>query len=120
MVPEQSRVSDLSSLTKTQLETLKIHRLVAKHEINVATALKLRKDTAISRGTYYRILGQAKKNVLESLFTVATAVQIGILRPDDVEKLLATVALIPEDTDPAKLAEVTVLVRTIAQRIVML
>ena len=82
-------------------------------------ALKLRKSSGISRGSHYRVLSQAKNNVLESLFTVATAVQIGILRADDVQKLLATVSLIPEDADPEKLAEVMVLVRTIAARIVM-
>lgn len=117
---EHSRVSDLSSLTRIQLETLKIHHLVTNNKINMDTALKMRNSSGISRGTHYRILSQAKKNVLESLFTVAAAVQLGILRPEDVQKLLATVSLIPEDTEPEKLAEVMVLVRTIAERIVML
>ena len=83
-------------------------------------ALITRKNTAISRGTHYRILAQAKKNVRESLFTVATAVQMGLLKQEDVDKLVTTVSRIPQDVDPEKLPEVIALVSALANRIVML
>jgi hypothetical protein len=113
-------IANLSSLTKTQVETLKIHQAVLKGEINMKTALKLRKNSGISRGTHYRIVAQGKKNIVSSLLTVATAVQMGLLRAEDVQKLILTVSTIPIDVDPDKSPEVTALVSLLAQRIVML
>jgi predicted DNA-binding protein (UPF0251 family) len=113
-------IADLSSLTRIQVETLKIHRAVLKGEINMDIALKTRRKSGISRGTHYRILTQAKKNVTQSLFTVATAVQIGLLESEDVQKLISTVSMIPADVDPEKLPEVMALVKVLAARIVML
>ena len=84
------------------------------------TALKTRRNSGISRGTHYRILAQAKKNLSESLFTVATAVQLGLVKPEDVQKLISTVSMIPQDVDPDKMSEVMGLVRLLADRIVML
>jgi len=113
-------ITDLSSLTRVQVETLKIHRAVLKGEINMDIALKIRRNSGISRGTHYRILSQAKKNVTKSLLTVAAAVQMGLLKPEDVQKLISTVSMIPTDIDPEKLPEVMALVRVLADRIVML
>ena len=112
-------IVDLSSLTRIQVETLKIHRALLKNEIKMDNALKMRKSMGISRGTHYRILTQARKNITQSLFTVATAVQMGLLRSEDVEKLISTVSRIPADMDPEKLPEVIALVKVLADRIVM-
>jgi len=113
-------ISDLSSLTRVQVETLKIRRSLLKAEINMGTALKMRKNPGISRGTYYRILAQARKNLTESLFTVAVGVQMGLLKADDVQKLVATVSMIPAEVDQEKLPQVMALVTALADRIVML
>jgi hypothetical protein len=102
------------------VETLKIHRAVLKGEINMDVALTTRKNSGISRGTHYRILTQARKNVTKSLFTVATAVQMGLVKPEEVQKLISAVSMIPADMDPEKLPEVMALVRVLADRIVML
>ncbi len=112
-------ISDLSSLTRIQVETLKMHRAVLKGEINMDMALRTRRNSGISRGTHYRILAQAKKNVRESLLTVATAVQMGLLSLEDVDKLISTVSKIPAEVDPEKLPEVVALVRVLTDRIVM-
>ena len=117
-VPEV--IAELSSLTRIQVETLKIHRAVLKGEINMDIALTTRKNSGISRGTHYRILTQARKNVTKSLFTVATAVQMGLLKPEEVQKLISTVSMIPADINPEKLPEVMALIRVLADRIVML
>jgi hypothetical protein len=120
-VPEA--ISDLSSLTRVQIETLKIHQALHKGEIKRDTALKIRRnvgDMGISRGTHYRILAQAKKNVTKSLFTVATAVQMGLVKPEDVQKLISTMSMIPADVDQEKMPEVMALARVLADRIVML
>ena len=67
-------------------------------------ALKTRRNSGISRGTHYRILAQAKKNVIESLFTVATAVQMGLVKSEDVQKLISAVSMIPVDVDSGEAA----------------
>lgn len=113
-------IADLSSLTRIQVETLKMHLALLKGEINMDIALKTRRKSGISRGTHYRILTQAKKNVKQSLFTVATAIQMGLLKGEDVQKLISTISMIPTDVDPEKLPEVMALVNVLADRIVML
>jgi hypothetical protein len=110
---------DLSSLTRVQVETMKIHLAVRKSEISMREALGKRKKSKISRGTHYRILAQAKKNIRESLFTIAIAVQVGLLKPEDIQRLIASVVVIPVDLEPARLPEVLSLVRALAERIVM-
>jgi hypothetical protein len=117
--PRPEVITDLSSLTRIQVETLKIHRAVLKGEINMDVALKTRRNSGISRGTHYRILTQAKKNVTKSLFTVAAAVQMGLLKPEEVQKLIFTLSMIPTNVDPEKLPDVIALVRVLADRIVM-
>ncbi len=117
-VPES--VSDLSSLTRVQVETLKTHLTLLKGEITMDVALRIRKNSSISRGTHYRILHQARENIVESLLTVATAVQLGLLKQEDVQKLVATVSTVPVDLDSTKAPEVVALVRVLAERIVML
>jgi hypothetical protein len=82
--------------------------------------LKSRKNSGISRGTHYRILGQARRNVRESLFTVAAAARLGVIKAEDVQKLLSAVSKIPDDLDPQKIVEVMSLVNAAAERIVML
>jgi Glu-tRNA(Gln) amidotransferase subunit E-like FAD-binding protein len=112
--------ADLSSLTRVQAETLKMHIALRKHEIKMQQALESRKNGGISRGTYYRILAQAKRNVKKSLFTVATAAQLGLLKPEDVQKLISSVSMIPESIESEKLPEILALVNAMAERIVML
>jgi hypothetical protein len=112
-------VINLSSLTRIQVETLQLHFAVRKSEISMQDALKKRKNFGISRGTHYRILAQAKKNIRESLFTVAIAVQMGLVKPEDVQKLVSSVSMIPADIDSERLPEVLALVGVLADRIVM-
>lgn len=83
-------------------------------------ALRIRKNSGVSRGTHYRILAQARKNIRESLFTVAAAIQLGLLKSEDVQKLVTAVSMIPPDIDPEKLPEVAELTRAIVNRITML
>lgn len=113
-------IASMSSLTKVQLETLKIHLALKNHEITMQEALQKRKDSGISRGTHYRVLGQAKNNVRRSLLTVVVAAQMGLIKPEELQKLVATVSMIPQNVDSSRLAEVLALVDALAERIVML
>ncbi len=113
-------VMDLSSLTKVQIETIKSQLAMRKGQINMQEALRTRKNMGISRGTHYRILDQAKNNIRRSLVTVAVAAQLGLVNPDDVQKLIGMVSKIPSDVDPDMLPEVVTLVQALLSRIVML
>jgi hypothetical protein len=112
-------MADLSSLTRIQVETLKIQHNVLRGEIKIDNALKIRKSSGISRGTHYRILAQAKKNITRSLFTVAIAVQMGLVKSEDVQKLISSVSTIPLEVDPETLPQIIALVKVLADRIVM-
>jgi hypothetical protein len=113
-------ISELSSLTKIQVQTIKMQNAMARGEINMENILKMRNPLGISRGTHYRILGQARRNIRRSLFTVATAAQMGLVKPDDVQRLISMVSTIPEGIDPQKLEELKAIVGALADRIVML
>lgn len=88
-------------------------------------SLKTRRNSrlpkaGISKGTHYRILAQAKKNVKKSLFTVAVAAQLGLVKPEDVQKLVSLVSAVPQDIDSERLREIIALAEVLADRIVML
>jgi len=50
---------------------------------------------------------------------VAAAVRMGLVKSEDIEKLISVVSAIPVDLDTEKLAEVVALVKVLANRIVM-
>lgn len=52
-----------------------------------------RPGTPLSVGSYWRTVDQARENVRESIATVLIAIMIGVLKPDEVRKL---VELIPQ------------------------
>lgn len=118
MEPIAETMSDLSSLTRVQVETLRIQQMVSKNQISIDMALTKRKNKVISRGTHYRILRQAKKNVRESLFTVVIAVQMGLARVEDVQKLISAAYAIPVDVDTDRASEIVGLVKILVERVV--
>ena len=119
MDPFTETASELSSLTNTQLETLQLYLSIKKGEINLNNALGRSENRRISRGTHYRILGQARKNIKRSLFTVAIAVQLGLVKPEDVQKLISSVSMVPTSLDEDQAREVMGILRLLADRIVM-
>lgn len=113
-------IASRSSLTTAQLETLKIYRELKNHQITMEDALQKRKNLPISKGTHYRILGQARNNIRRSLLTVVVAAQMGLIRPDELQRLVATVSLLPDSVESDRLEEILALVDALADRIVML
>jgi len=112
-------IVDLSSLTETQVETLRIELGRRKDAITMQQALRTRKISGISRGSHYRVLRQARNNIKASLFTVAVAVRLGTVNLADVQKLVQSASTIPDELEPAKAAEVLGLASALAERIVM-
>jgi hypothetical protein len=85
-------LSKNSHFTKIQLETLLIDALVSniasKHVIYDEKA-KLRQTKAkISRGSFNRTLRQAKKNAIQSIYTILLLGYLGILESTDLHPYL--------------------------------
>lgn len=120
MTSSAKALAVLSSLTPVQVETLGIQNSIIKDVIPLAKGLRMRKEEGIQKGTHYRILSQAKRNIKESLFTIAISAQMGLLKPEEVLKLVSAVASLPADVDPEKLPEILGLMDALADRIVML
>jgi hypothetical protein len=112
-------IVDMSSLTRVQLETLKLYVAVTQNQITLQEALRSRKILGISKGTHYRIISQARRNFERSLFTVAVGVQMGLLKPTDLQKFFTSVSTVPDQVDPERLPEVMSLVETLVSRLVM-
>ena len=113
-------IADLSSLTKVQLETLKLYLAIAKNEISLQEALRSRKFSGVSKGTHYRIISQARGNLERSLFTIVVGLQMGLVKPPDLQKFFASVSLVPTEVDPDKLSEVISLIQVLVSKLVML
>lgn len=93
---------------------------MVRGEITLQEVLKMRKDSSISKGTHYRILAQARRNVRKSVLTTAIAVQLGIIRSEELQKLVTLVSRAPTEADPSTMEEVSALVVALVNRIVML
>ncbi len=104
IVSVANRLAERSTLTRVQLETLALHRRVLSGEISLKQAADQRKRGPVSVGAYYRVVGQAQKNVRASILTVLTALWLGYVKFEDVSRLLQLVGKGPielgeEETD---------------------
>lgn len=89
-----------SHLTQRQLQALRLYVRVVSGELKLKDAAALvsegrvrgRPGTPLSVGSYWRTVDQARENVRESIATVLIAIMIGVVKPDEVRKL---VELIP-------------------------
>ena len=82
-------------------------------------ALRKRKANGISPGTHYRILNQARKNIKKSLITVGIAAQLGLLKAEDIQRIVSAISTIPLQVDSDKLPEIVALVSALADRVVI-
>lgn len=79
--PIAKTLAENSHLTKTQLETLLIDALtenIAEKSLKYEEKAKLR-ISAVSRGAFNRTLRQAKKNVIQSVYTIILLGYLGVL-----------------------------------------
>ncbi len=111
---------DESTLTKAQLDTLVLSLMVKTGGITLDQALKGRDGKVVSKGAYYRILSQAKKNVESAVFTMVISLQMGVLRPSDLEKLFAVSSQLPADVNETQLTEIKSVVDALVRKMVML
>lgn len=110
---------DESILTRRQLEALQSYLRVALGEMRYREAAVSSLSKRVTVGSYFRTVKQARANVRKSIVTLLIGLWLGIVRPEDVRRLLdmagGSVAALP---DEERERFVSVL-RVLLQRIVM-
>ena len=93
-----NRISEGSSLSEAQLESLALYQRVRAGEISLKQAAETRTarrgnkaGQPVTVGSYYRTLDQAKNNVRSSILTLVTALWLGYVRVEDVRRLFELV-----------------------------
>jgi hypothetical protein len=90
---------DQSSITRRQLESLTSYLRVSTGEIKLKDAASLasqgrtkgEREKPLTIGSYYRTVRQARKNIRESIVTVIIALWLGVIRIEDIRRLLELV-----------------------------
>lgn len=80
-----------SSLTETQFESLLSYRKVKSGQMHFRDAAGSRSKKPVTVGSYYRTVQQARNRVRESVVTILIAMEIGLIRLEDVRRLLELV-----------------------------
>lgn len=89
-----------SSLTKRQLESLLSYLRVVSGEVRLKEAASQTSVGAVTIGSYYRTVGQARENIREAMVTVLIGLWLGLLKIEDVRRLFELVG-----TDVKELSE---------------
>ncbi|MDV3244630.1 MAG: hypothetical protein LYZ66_05590 [Nitrososphaerales archaeon] len=114
-----NRLAERSTLTGVQLETLALHRRVLSGEISLRQAADQRKRGPVSVGAYYRVVGQAQKNVRASILTVLTALWLGYVKFEDVSRLLQLVGKGPIELGEEETDQLMMVLNAVLDKIVM-
>jgi hypothetical protein len=77
-----------SNLTKKQLESLTSYVKVVSGGMFYREAAALRSGKPVTIGSYYRTVQQGRIRVRESIVTVLVAIAVGLVKPEDIRRLL--------------------------------
>jgi len=80
-----------SNLTKTQLETLLIDvgsNHLSDKRLKIEEKAKLRLKGEISKGAFNRILRQARRNIIRSIYTLILLQYVGLIELSTIKKYL--------------------------------
>ena len=114
-----ARLSHKSGITKVQLETLLLQKRVNRREIRVTDAIRLRKPTGVSPGSYYRVLDQARNNFERTIFTLLLGIKLEVIRVEGITRLLGMVEEVPEEMADEHLEEFMTVLSAVIKKIVM-
>jgi hypothetical protein len=109
-----------SSLTSTQIRRLELQISLQNPGALDAEGKKGSAISGVSQGAYYRVLGQAKNNIDQALYTILLCARMGVIQMDDLRRLLDLVAKTPSELAEGESAQVMPLVQALVRRIVML
>jgi hypothetical protein len=109
---------DESSLTRRQLEALRSYLRVALGEMRYREAAASGPSKKVTVGSYFRTVKQAKENVRRSIVTLLIGVWLGVVKPEDLRRLLDTAGNVVDLPDEERERFIVVL-RALLGRIVM-
>jgi hypothetical protein len=119
-----SHVDDLlaqsSSFTYPQVETLILQMRVLRGELSTKEAAKIRRNgEGVTLGAYYRVVNQARDNAIAAIFTLLLSLRIGIIKLDELRRLLDLVSRLPPEIDDVSSNQVMSLVDAVVEKLVM-
>jgi hypothetical protein len=115
----ESLFASRSSLTPTQIQSIILQKRVQKKELTASEAIRKRGAGGVTSGAYYRVVGQARSNIEEALYTLLFCSRAGVIQMDDLRRLLDLISSAPT-VDEQSVEQVISLVDALVKRIVML
>jgi len=110
---------DESTLTRRQLEALRSYLRVALGEMKYRQAAAGGPSKKVTVGSYFRTVRQARTNVRRSIVTLLIGVWVGVVKPEDVRRLLDTAGGNVLDLPEEERERFVAVLRVLLQRIVM-
>lgn len=77
-----------STMTRRQMEVLESYMRVALGEVKYREAAASGTSKPVTIGSYFRTVQQARENVRESIVTVLIGLWLGVVKVEDVRRLL--------------------------------
>jgi hypothetical protein len=108
-----------SSITRVQVETINLRKRVLAGQLKLVEAAGLRGGGPVRVGTFYRVLDQAKNNVERSIFSVLLAIRLGVLKPEELNRLFSLVSQ-PGEVDQEAAMDIMRVLNPLIRRLVML
>jgi len=108
-----------SNLTEKQLESLMSYVRVVAGEIRYREAAALRSEKPVTIGSYYRTVQQGRNQVRESIVTVLVAIAVGLVKLEDVRRLLELVGKGDAEVAEEDRERFATILQTLLDKIVM-
>ena len=108
-----------SSLTPRQLEALQSYLRVALGEMKYREAAAGGLPKPVTVGSYFRTVQQARDNVRKSIVTLLIGLWVGVVKPEDVRRLLDVAGSGVRELSDEEAARFVGALRALIQKIVM-
>ena len=109
-----------SSMTRKQIERLLLQISLQKGGTPGIGEESGSRLSGVTPGAYYRVLGQAKSNIEQALYTVLLCSRIGVIQMDDLRRLLDLISKAPSEVAEGDAEQLKALIDALVKKIVML
>ena len=108
-----------SGLTEAQVETISLRKRVMDGQLRSIDDASLRSTGPVKLGTFYRVLNQSRRNVERSIFSILLSIRLGVLSPDELNRLSSLVSQ-PGEMDEGAALQVMNVLEALVKRLVTL
>ena len=108
-----------STLTRTQLESLRSYVRVVNGELLLKQAAIRRAQGAVTVGSYYRTVSQGRTKIRESMVTVLIGIWLGLVKLEDVRRLFDLAGEGFEDLSDESTERFVQVLQTILEKVVI-